>query len=194
MEVCRVRVCPSLFYRSPEGERRKGRVNRGSRGRGAALTNGCGKVSSLRRWAVPNPERRRAMHRLQQVPFVALAGAMLLVVAACAPGRMAVTSNPYDIRPFGSACAGKEVLRVQNNLRESVEIVRLARGEQQNTAQPVSVALLSPGAHTLELEPEPDRYLAARTAGSASYLSTTEAGSALQNPGVRLDVRCRATV
>jgi hypothetical protein len=134
------------------------------------------------------------MHGLQQARLLTVAGAALLLGAACAPGRTALArSNPYDVEPFRSSCAGKELLRVQNSLRESVEIVRLARGEREHTAQPVSVALLSPGAHTLELQPEPNRYFAARTAGSDRYLSTTLAGKAMQNAGVRLEVQCRST-
>ena len=133
------------------------------------------------------------MGGLHQARLLAVAGAAVMIGAACSPGRTAARSNPYNVEPFRSSCAGKEVLRVQNSLRESVEIVRLARGEREYTAQPISIALLSPGAHTLELQPEPDRYFAARTAGSDRYLSTTQAGKALQSPAVRLEVQCRTT-
>ena len=134
------------------------------------------------------------MHSLRQAPLVALAGAALMLGAACAPGRTVVpTSNPYASRWLDvSPCTGKEVLRVENNLRESVEIVRLPWGDPVGTAHPVSVALLSPGAHSLVLAPEPNQYFAARTAGSDRYISTTGAGKALQNADVRLDVQCRA--
>ena len=116
--------------------------------------------------------------------------------AACAPGRTAMpTSNPYAARPFDvSPCTGKEVLRVENNLRESVEIVRLPWGDPIENANPVTVALLSPGAHSLVLAPEPNRYFAARTAGSDGYISKTGGGRGLQNADVRLDVQCRAAV
>jgi hypothetical protein len=115
--------------------------------------------------------------------------------AACTPARTAVpTSNPYALTPFDvSPCTGKEVLRVENNLRESVEIVRLTRGDPVRTAHPVSVALLSPGAHSLVLAPEPNQYFAARTAGSDRYISDTQGGKASQSADVRLDVQCRAS-
>jgi hypothetical protein len=135
------------------------------------------------------------MQKIDRAPLMAVAAAALLLGAACAPGRTAAArSNPYDVEPFRSSCDGKEVLRVQNSLRESVEIVRLARGERHYTAQPVTVALLSPGTHSLELQPEPGRYFAARTAGSSRYLSTTINGNALQDPSVRLQVQCRPAV
>ena len=135
------------------------------------------------------------MQRLHRAPLVALAGFAVVLGAGCSPARSAVpASNPYALEPFDvSPCSGKEVLRVENNLRESVEIVRLTRGDPERTAHPVSVALLSPGAHSLVLPSEPNRYFAARTAGSDRYISTTRCGKASQSSDVRLDVQCRTT-
>ena len=123
------------------------------------------------------------MPRLQDTSIAVLVGAVVVLSVACAPrstGRSA-SSEPR------ARCDGVAVLNVQNDLGESIQILELPRSTSERL---ISVALLGPGWHTVEIDRADIRRYRVQTVGRSPFTSYPIMPT---DPRVRMTVGCRAT-
>ena len=123
------------------------------------------------------------MPRLQDTSIAVLVCAVVVLSVACAPwsSRLSASSEP------GAPCNGVAVLNVQNDLGESIQILELPRSTPERL---MSVALLGPGWHTVEVDQADIRRYRVRTVGRSPFTSYPIMPT---DPRVRMTVGCRAT-
>lgn len=128
------------------------------------------------------------MPRLQDTSVTVLVGAVAVLSVACAP--RSARWGAFSVAP--ARCNGVAVLDIQNDLDASIQLFEVPGSTSQ---QPMPVALLGPGWHTLEIhQADKPRYYA-RTVGQSPFASYAVASYPIRSndPRVRMAVRCQAT-